>query len=323
MSVFQENIYFFRGKYPEVFDAVNKFNEVVNRVDQRQYISCLTKNDEPNLEIQVEGKSLFLHSKYNAKAEAEKWGQSICNKIIGVKHLFIFGIGLGYFLEEILLRTDAQDIFIYEPDMNIFNEYINKKLVSSTLLDKRIKLLAIGDDGLTQYHIANIIAGYISDAFVTVSAPIYERLYPEVVRSFESITREMILNQIATFQTLRTYQNEWLRNILHNIPQILMSTSLIKLKEAWKGQDVTAIIVGSGPSLKEDIHHLRELRNKCLIIAAGSSIQAMNHYEISPHFVVSLEGSENYNRVFQDVNVSSVPLMFCTQTNCCRLLSNG
>ena len=176
MSVFQENIYFFRGKYPEVFDAVNKFNEVVNRVDQRQYISCLTKNDEPNLEIQVEGKSLFLHSKYNAKAEAEKWGQSICNKIIGVKHLFIFGIGLGYFLEEILLRTDAQDIFIYEPDMNIFNEYINKKLVSSTLLDKRIKLLAIGDDGLTQYHIANIIAGYISDAFVTVSAPIYERL---------------------------------------------------------------------------------------------------------------------------------------------------
>jgi hypothetical protein len=149
---------------------------------------------------------------------------------------------------------------------------------------------------------------------ITVSPPIYERLFPDVINSFESKTREMILNQISTFHTLKSYQNEWLLNILHNVPQVLLSTSLMKLKEVCKGQDVTAIIVGSGPSLKEDIHHLKELHDKCLIIAAGSSIQAMNHYEIDPHFVASLEGSESYNKVFQNANASQIPLMFCTQT---------
>ncbi|MCM3040931.1 DUF115 domain-containing protein [Paenibacillus motobuensis] len=311
MSIFQTNMIFLSENYPEVFNAVN---EVFDNVGQHQYLSCLTKNDEPNLEIQVEGKSFFLHSKYNAKAEAEKWVQSIHHKLDKTKHLLIFGIGLGSFLEQLLLATSAKDIYIYEPDINIFKQFIIIKDVTQLLSDKRIRLLAIGDTESTQYKIGIFLARNISDAIVSVSPPIYERLFPEVVSSFDSKTREMILNEISTLQTLKTHQGEWLLNILHNVPHIPMSTSLSKLEKVWGGQDVTAVIVGSGPSLKEDIHHLRKLHDKCLIIAAGSSIQAMIHYGIYPHIIISLDGSEAYYNVFQNINVSQVPLLFCTQT---------
>ncbi|WP_110931101.1 motility associated factor glycosyltransferase family protein [Paenibacillus bouchesdurhonensis] len=310
MNILQTNLNFLRNQYPEVFEILDN----ADPTHTNEYISCTTKNNEPNLEIQVEGKSYFLHSKYNAKDEAKKWVRSIHHKMVGFKHLLIFGIGLGDFLEEILLTTDAKDIFIFEPDINIFRELIYRKDIRGLLSDRRIRMFAVGGDEIVQYQIAIFLAGYISGELISVSPLIYEKLFPQMIRSFDSIVKDVILKQISTFNTLKIYQNEWLLNILHNLPHVLMSTSMKKLKEVWQGQDATAIIVGSGPSLKEDVHYLKELRDKCLIIAAGSSIQAMNHYGIHPHFVVSLEGSHNYNKVFENVNVSRVPLVYCTQT---------
>lgn len=310
MSPLESNMSFLRDIYPEVFNLINKAHD-----SKGLYESSVTRNGEPNLQIFVEGKTFYLHSNYNAKEESRKWIQSVRDKILHSKQILITGIGLGTYLEELLLTTNAKDIFIYEPSVDILKELLKKKDIIPLLSDQRIRLLAVGDDQLVQHQIGDFISQYISGSFAMISPPIYEKLFPEVLNKFELNTRDMLINQRANFQTLTKNQTEWLSNILCNLPHVVANSNVKVLMNVWRDKHVKAIIVGSGPSLKKDIHYLTKLKDKCLIIAAGSSIQALEYHGVYPHFVVTMDGTLSNYDVFKNIDVSQVPLVFCSQTH--------
>jgi len=77
------------------------------------------------------------------------------------------------------------------------------------------------------------------------------------------------------------------------------------LKGAFK--DIPALIVGAGPSLKKNGHLLKEFKNKGLIFAGGS---ALNAIDIEPHFAASLDKEAPY-RQFKMNPFAETP--FCYQ----------
>ncbi|MEC0370798.1 motility associated factor glycosyltransferase family protein [Paenibacillus chibensis] len=304
MTFYESNSNFLKKQYPSLAELFKNEDKNASQI-------IMTRNNEPNIQISLNKGDYFLHSKYNAREEAMKWVQSIHPEIKEAKHICIFGIGLGYFLEELLEECESKDVFILEPSVDVFDQWIRTRDIKKVLSHPKIRIVAVGADAYLPLQVADEIAGFISGTFKLVVPPIYKKIYPDLLMNFETSLKEMMIKSISNMQTNKMYEKTWVSNILFNLSTIIRSSSLLEMKDVWKNTGTKAIVVGSGPSLKKDVHYLRTLKDKCLIIAAGSSVQALQHFDINPHFVVSMDGSAINNRVFENIDTSISPLVFC------------
>ncbi|WP_068778971.1 motility associated factor glycosyltransferase family protein [Paenibacillus sp. GM2] len=306
MDLIDRNLNFIEKSYPQLLPVIQGSNG-------NCYKSDLTKRQEPNIILNKDESEVCLHSKYNAEEEARKWVLSLNEQDIESEHLLIVGCGLGYFLEQLLYHSKSSYIYIYEPNIHILKEWVQSRDVTRALSNPRVRLFVVGEDELFHSVLASSISSYIFNTFGLVSPPVYKRLYPNLVSDLQLKIRDALNANRTNQATLSVFNKQWLENVLFNLPYINKDNSAKKLKEFAKGS--TAIIVGSGPSLKYDIEYLRAVKSKCLIIAAGSSIQALEHYGVTPHMVVSMDGGIPNYKVFENIDTGKVPLVFCSQIN--------
>lgn len=305
MSYFKQNYSFIKKNYPNLLNIIEE-----NQAATISVVRTVTKNDEPNLAIRKDGREYFLHSRYNAHSEAQKWVSTILNQSESpVEWIVLFGLGLGYYLEELLQLPELKQIYIIEPSISVFNELLDLRDIRSFMSNPKIKLLGVGSEEILLAVLAREISSSLSESrLVTLAPPIYEQLYPELYNNFIDQFKQSIYDQIENFYTAASFQNLWTYNVMSNAPYMLMSPSF----KLFKGflQDTTVLIVGSGPSLEQDVEYLLQLRNKCFIIAAGSSIQALQRNGIEPHLIVSMDGGERNLNVFKHIDTSKTPLLF-------------
>ncbi|WP_340005377.1 6-hydroxymethylpterin diphosphokinase MptE-like protein [Paenibacillus sp. FSL K6-0276] len=307
MNIIEKNSKFLKDSYPE-FMKIVKENIMYDGSEL-----CETRNQEPNLVLLKDDKQHYLHSKYNATEEAKRWVLSLGPEQLQVEHLLIIGCGLGYYIEQLLENTKATSIYVYEPDVSIFNAWVNSRDVQNALKDQRIRFVVVGEFDLFQTQLTMHISQYANNSLNIIAPPIYRKLYESIINSVQAKVKEALSTQLSNQATLKYFKSEWVQNILFNLPYVVMSTPASKLKEIVLG--VPVIVVGSGPSLQYDISYLRGLKSKCLIIAAGSSIQALEHHGIIPHIVVSIDGGLPNYRVFENIDTSKVTLLYSPQIN--------
>ncbi|AIQ65878.1 hypothetical protein PSTEL_24980 [Paenibacillus stellifer] len=309
MSFLTKNKRFIQKNYPSLISLIedDDINDPMCTITE-------TKNNETNMVVTVDRQEYFLHSKYNATAEARNWISTLQSEVTSSGHVLLFGIGLGYFLEALLELSEVVQVYVCEPSIIVFNQMIRTRDISKMFSDSRIKLVAVGENPLFLKQIANQISTYlVSNRLVTAIPPIYKRLFMQTFEDLSNDLKDSMIDQIGNLQTYTTFQNLWITNVLKNMRHTIISSSVNLLENAWEGSK--AIVVGSGPSLQEDISYLKQLKDKCLIIAAGSSIQALQYNGIQPHLVVSMDGGEPNLRVFENIDTSQVPLLFIPQIN--------
>lgn len=306
MDFFRTNVKLLKSIYPNLLPIVNE-----DASFEPTYEVMLTHNGEPNMALFIEGQKYYIHSRYNAIAEAKKWVSTIQEEVHS-GHVFILGIGLGYFLEALIELPEVEQVYICEPSVQIFNQMIRVRDIKPLLSNPKVKIMAVGEDELFLKQVADQIATYLSSENLSILAPsIYKRIYKEKIELINSYIKESLVGQVANFHTYHTFQDIWLTNILNNLPYTILHPSFHKLKNLVNGGK--AIVIGSGPSLSLDVEYLKLLRNKCIIIAAGSSIQALEHHNIYPDLVVSMDGGIANLHVFKNLKSTSTPLLFVTQ----------
>nr|WP_284446415.1 6-hydroxymethylpterin diphosphokinase MptE-like protein [Paenibacillus hunanensis] len=94
---------------------------------------------------------------------------------------------------------------------------------------------------------------------------------------------------------------------MNQLPHMLDSHSIEELRNAFP--DSTAIVVGSGPSLQQDLDILKNMKNHAIVIAAGSSIQALIKHGIWPHLIVAMDGGIVNERIFPNDTFFEAPLL--------------
>ncbi|MDQ0089895.1 hypothetical protein J2T12_003308 [Paenibacillus anaericanus] len=302
---YKRNLSFLKSNYPNIYQFAKQ-----RKPDLNKYNIEDAHNGEKNIIVKSPSSEYRIHSKYNPSNEANMWVDSIAHEVDQVQSILIFGFGLGYHIEKFLERYPDKTIYIYEPDESLFAAALEARNIEGLLDHRKIGILAVGSEESIRYGLVNNIAFQVKDSFSFLVLPIYNRMYHELVSELRENTEMLILNYRSNLATVIHYQYEWIENILYNMDKVLTTPSLFGLRGACK--DIPAVVVGSGPSLKEDIEYIRMLRSHCLIIAAGSSLQALLHEGIEPHFVVSIDGGEPNYLVFKDLIVSDIPFVFGT-----------
>lgn len=312
---FAANLNFLKAKFPHVYQQVNDVE-----VEEHKYQIIYADNGSPNLYIPGEGdKAVYFYSQYNPCYEADRWVDSIAHSAMGKSNVLIYGFGFGYHLKSLSDSYERHHCYIYEPDVQILLAAMQVIDLEPIFTRKNVKDLAVGQDKNEVDQLFYRFMAKIKGETSTVSLPVYDRIAPGQKLKFIQDAKIAMLNFAFSKSIHQKLGIQWTKNRLYNMAVNVHSPSLLGLKGKLNG--VTAVIVGAGPSLKEDIEHLRILKEHALIIAAGSSTQSLFHYGIEPHLIVSMDGDTPNYAAFAHLQTDHIPFLYAPQLES-RIIEN-
>lgn len=274
------------------------------------YSITQTKSLVNNICIHVEGVPQYIYSIYDPNREIHQWIKMNEEKLSQAEHILVVGIGLGYHLQELIRLYPNKKYYLYEPDRYLFSLAMNHADLTVILSHPNIEAIAIGSDENTQQQLYRIISSSIVGSYAELVIPSYARLYKETIDNLAEAAKTIVYGIRSNTATLKHFSELWLNNIFDNLKHLVNTPNISFMKDVLKG--IPAIIVGSGPSLKYDLEMLRKIRHKAIIIAAGTSVQALLKADIEPHLIVSVDGGEPNYRAFSNVDTCNIPLVFGT-----------
>jgi hypothetical protein len=313
---FQDNLVFLKDHHPIVYNQVKLLTW-----DRARYKIAYSKDFSPNLIVPVneqEKDLYYLYSKYNPQYEAQRWIEYTAPVIQAGKAIFVYGLGLGYHLFELLREFPDASIYVYEPDEQVLLSAMRVMDFSEFLSKDKIKCFIVGENKKAFKLLANYIY-YSKEEILTVDLPVYTRLFCEKKNDILELVNEALQDVVITDNTMVRASRSWTRNSFYNLSMHLSTPSLVGMKGALERYSV--VILGAGPSLETDIEYIRELKNHAVIIAAGTTVQALQLHGIKPHLIISMDGYEVNYLAFKDIDTDSIPFLYFPQIEH-RILEN-
>lgn len=265
--------------------------------DTDNYEFYPTHLGEENLVVKLKGRDFFVHSPQGAKREAKNWFKAI--NLDSFSLVYIFGIGLGYYYDEIRAWLHAEPgrvVIFLENDLSALKMLFRTKKGLEILKDDRVIIKT--------FAIVNNRPEITPDPQCSLLfSALHEKKY--VLTALNSYSEQKnpiflgIKSQIYISTTWHrnihgdklTYLTSFTDNIISNLLRVESEYSIEPLIGAFKG--VPAIIAGAGPSVMKDIHLFEEAKKRCLLIGSGTGTNVLNSQGILPHFFVGIDPTES------------------------------
>ncbi len=319
LYTFEKNLRYFKQKYPNLYNVVKKIKPRKVKLEKTPYGYDIYLNfskrffygQDINTFIENQFKTSFkiVPDKSIGKIQDTrnsfhlKLLEEIDNIFFSNKHftpnkfkldkqipfLFLLGIGLGKPLEKILEKFEIKNLFIFEPEVEVFilslytfpyykyfeKIYGNIHFCFSSKFDVFEK-----DVEIFLYK----------DLLNTQIISIYNHL-PQIPL-FKAAENYIILQNMKMKRGWGFYDDEklGLENAKENLNKNIPYLSIQKVKEDIKNYPV--FICGSGPSLDEALPLIKKYQDKALIISCGTAIDVLRKNNIKIDFHFELERDE-------------------------------
>jgi hypothetical protein len=103
---------------------------------------------------------------------------------------------------------------------------------------------------------------------------------------------------------------EWADAFIRNIPIVLRTPGVIRLKNLF--QERPAIVVSAGPSIEKNLHLLVRAKGRAIIIAVDVVVPTLLPAGIIPDFIVALEANRKLYRAFENNPLLRFCPLVCT-----------
>jgi hypothetical protein len=306
-SLFDINLLYLKENQPNVYKEVMSYLSTTDHDPSYQ----LATEPAVNIQYTAQKNSFLLYSKFDPQYECERWLESY-QLNSGIETDFVvYGLGLTYHLTQIISHYPHVKLFIYEPEVGIFAEALKVINAEDLFTHKNIVNISIGKSSGVLNRYTNFLYYYAKFPVRVLDIPIYRSINSELFLAFLKLIEKITINKIFRRGFYELFGDQMFRNSLRNMIHMNQTPSLDILKGKFPGS--TAIVVGGGPSLQYDIEHLKQMKDSCLIIAAGSSVQSLVHMGVEPHLIVSMDPGISNSNVFTRNNLNHIPLLYMPQ----------
>lgn len=218
----------------------------------------------------------YIYSKYNPKREAAK---NIAAEFDNqASSYLLIGLGLGYHLEALCELMDkakyVQVVILDEYERELFNT----RLSEFQFQNYKIKIINFKDIKWTENQ--QIIISQVWLNTIDMQHPLYFYL--------ADIKMKQVTYKQSAEQML---ENFFLNSSLSNFDLVEQKMQI--------NQKKNACLVASGPSLKDTVHWLKELREQLYILCVGSALNFLISHEVIPDAVIISDPKDN---IYHQIN---------------------
>ncbi|MGG0662686.1 6-hydroxymethylpterin diphosphokinase MptE-like protein [Viridibacillus arvi] len=244
--------------------------------------------------------NFYLHSKYDPKKEAEQFANSQFTE----NHVHIlFGYGYGYFANALKKKCkENEHLLIIDP---IYKK--SKDIVEQ----KDFEIIRDVNEKTIENALNNLLKDYNTNVKI-ICSPNYDRILPKEYKIVLKTVKEILSVNRIFFNTVNYFAEIWQENYIRNIFHIFEDESLSVLEDCY---NLPVVIAAGGPSLTKQIPLLKEMQNNVLIIAAGSTVNTLLHYNIEADFIVSVDGSIVNYKHFENNTFENSHLIYSTKNH--------
>lgn len=304
MMVYSKNLRMIEKRFPKVFANLQSLGSP----DGYKVKNIISKCGLPTLTMEREGKEYYIHSKYNPEEEARQLLLQYPD-IQKYSHIVFWGVGLGYHLENIIKNSPNVSISLIEPSLETLYYFFSKPDFHEVFLPK-IKNICLSDE---LGEIAQMIRLFKGETLL-IPLPSYISIYREEYRKFNEIFQKIANARRILLSVNSTYEKKWALNTIHNFRHLLTTPSIFECVDYFTNKP--ALIVAAGPSLLEEIPHLRRIKDEGLayIFAAGSGLVPLLNHNIIPDAICAYDpnnaGKVVLQKLLDEGLESKIPLIF-------------
>ena len=224
----------------------------------------------------------YYHSQSGALEEAKEWFLSL--QLDGVQVIYVYGIGLGYYYDVAkrwLNEDKSHFIAFIEDDINVYRRFLECDRATDIIEDKQVTIFYLKEDeDINRW--SDRRSWQFAGSVIEVSAL---TLYKKEIRFMElrlsliscSVSTQTVIKENKDWCGLPFYENFY-RNA-YSIGGKYQGDQLF-----GKFKNIPMVICGAGPSLSKNCIKLKDIGGKALILAGGSAMNVLSHYQITPHF---------------------------------------
>lgn len=238
-----------------------------------------------NLKVVSGGETYYLHSVEDPVAEARQWFASL--DLNDIQVIFIFGVGLGYYYEaakEWLQKNSGHYLVFLENDLEVIHRLLQTERGTEILMDKQVWLAFLDEHTSV---LDSLAATFLLKKYVVTSLNLYKNTKEYFLRTLRSKLAFYMNLRLGSSGEYSEYGRGFFYNFFRNLlllPEAHFGNALF---DNFKG--MPAIICGAGPSLAKNIHILEKLRDRALIFAGGTAMNALNTVGLLPHFGIGID----------------------------------
>ncbi|MGC1879119.1 MAG: 6-hydroxymethylpterin diphosphokinase MptE-like protein [Rhabdochlamydiaceae bacterium] len=279
----------------EIVSVGNNLSYLLERYPELLFLLSYTPFTEPNLEE--------MHSDLiSEEIDLE-----------GVDILYVYGVGLGHHYATLrgwLKEKRERRLVFLEDELSALSGLLHSEHAEELLHDPQVVVRFIAHLKSLPRELEELITSYSCDRVEVTATRSYQK---RKKHRFHQI-RLQVLRLSTVSHALLTealYSHKLLVNLLRNIKRWPGSFLAGGFKGRFRG--IPAVICGAGPSLQASLPHLKEMEDRALIIAGGSTIAALSNQGIQPHLGIALDPNpEEFGRL-KIASSFEIPLIYATR----------
>jgi len=245
-------------------------------------------------------------------SSAKKWFSSL--GLEGTNVLFVYGVGFGYAYlaaKDWLLR--GHKLIFLEDDLDVIYHLFNTEIGRDIVHDKNVSLYYFENLEEAKSITLALRWEFLLKKIEVSSLDFYAKTKKD---KSQELTHRLLNDQSLHNSLVKEYLDygaSFFKNFYQNLKVLPGSYNGSSLFGKFK--NVPAIICGAGPSLDQHFSMLKEMQNKALIFAGGSSLNALISNGITPHFGAGIDpNSAQKLRISQTCHVK-IPFFFRNRIN--------
>ncbi len=243
-------------------------------------------------------KDVRLHSGYDPIKEAERNISTF--KLGRASIIVVSGLALGYHIEILKKQFPKTPIVVLEADKTVIKiaNQNNPNLKNiANIVNEKSDLETVFD----QIDISDFrgIASYIHRPSHQLNNLFYDELIEDI--------KLQISSKVSDLLTRLEFEEKWIDNIFSNIHHIYDSTPAASLFGKFK--NYPGIIVSAGPSLRKNIHLLKQAKDKVIIVAVDTAVKVLAKAGITPHIVMTIDAQKYSLKHFLGLDYSKTALL--------------
>lgn len=270
-----------------------------------QWEFCTTGKTN-SLNLKEKGKENYIHYPDNIEEELEYWSNQI--NITNANALVVYGLGIGYYfyvIKDLLEKSPTRRLIFIEDDPQILRAFLETDCANEILKHPQVDFIFL----LHERFLPSLLETKFS--FPGFQGAFFSALlYYAKVRNAECGKLNFYVSLVGTMRLKQIGEQgqggtPFFKNYFSNFLDLHDAIYGPSLYKRFKG--IPAIICGAGPSLEKNIDQLEKLKDKALIFAGGTAMNALNAQGVLPHFGVGIDPFETQISRIMENNAFLIP----------------